>query len=52
MARIGVGDPDAESWSLPNSTVVLPLKFSTHRSPEECRTLGAGARRRSHDVGA
>src|SRR5579863_7734968 len=35
MARRGVGDPDVESCSLPNSTVVLLSKFSTHKSPEE-----------------
>jgi hypothetical protein len=34
MARRGTGDPDVESWSLPNSTVVLLSKFSTHKSPE------------------
>jgi hypothetical protein len=35
MVRTGVGDPDLKSWSSANSTVVLLLKFSTHKSPEE-----------------
>ena len=35
MVRRGVGDPDVESWSLPNSTVVSLSKFSTHKFPKE-----------------
>ena len=34
MVRRGVGDPDLESWSLPNSTAVGLLKLATHTSPE------------------
>lgn len=33
MVRLGVGDPDWESWFLKNSTVVGVLKLETHTSP-------------------
>jgi hypothetical protein len=34
IVRIGVGAPDVESWSLPNSTVVGLLKLETQTSPQ------------------
>ena len=33
IVRRGAGDPDAESWSLSNSTVVGLLKLETQTSP-------------------
>ncbi len=51
MVCRGVGAPDYESWSLPNSTVVSLSKFSTHKSPEESSTRGVGAVQRPGGAG-